>query len=226
MLEGQLITFMVAIALLTISPGADTVMVTRNALRGGFADGVITSFGICLGLFVHAAISSGGLALILMGSVDLFAWVRLAGGLYLMYMGAQSLIIGLRATAATSLDLASQKSESRPVGGRPVKGRPVAGGQVPALQSLGEGFLSNTLNPKTAVFYMAFLPQFIDPDGNPFWQAQLLAGVHFILAMVWQCVIAAMVDKAKLMLTRPQVLRGLNCVIGVMLISFGLALAL
>ena len=86
--------------------------------------------------------------------------------------------------------------------------------------------MSNTLNPKTAVFYMAFLPQFIDPDGNPFWQAQLLAGVHFILAMVWQCVIAAMVDKAKLMLTRPQVLRGLNCVIGVMLISFGLALAL
>ncbi|MCE2517152.1 MAG: LysE family translocator [Alphaproteobacteria bacterium] len=205
MIEGQLITFMVAIAILTLSPGADTVMVTRNALRGGFKDGVITSFGICLGLFVHAAISGGGLALLLMGPCDYFALVKLAGALYLIWLGAQSLISGVRGTAASSpLDQ----------GMRPVS----------ALRSLREGFLSNTLNPKTAVFYMAFLPQFIDPQGDLFWQAQRLAGVHFILAMAWQCVIAAMVDKAKQILTRPQVLRGFNSVIGVMLIGFGLTL--
>ncbi len=207
MIEGQFIAFLVAISLLTIAPGADTVMVTRNSIRGGFKDGFITSFGICSGLFIHAAVSAGGVSLILLGSANLFHAIKLVGAAYLAWMGLQSLLGAIKGNGTA----------------RHIEG---AGGAISIKRSLREGFLSNVLNPKTAVFYMAFLPQFMDPAGNPFVQAMVLAGIHFGIAMVWQSVIAAMVDKAKVFLTTPKIARWFDGIVGTVLIAFGLKLAL
>ena len=80
-----------ALAALTIAPGMDTVMVLRNGARGGFLDGLMTSLGICSGLFVHAVISALGLSVILLQSALLFALLKYIGALFLIYLAVQSL---------------------------------------------------------------------------------------------------------------------------------------
>ncbi len=93
-------------------------------------------------------------------------------------------------------------------------------------RSLRKGFLSNLLNPKTAVFYMAFLPQFIDPAGSALLQSLFLAGLHFLIAMGWQSVLALSVDQAKVMLARPVFRQAFGSVTGFVMILLGVGLAL
>src|SRR5881409_2273112 len=91
MLDSQVLAFTVVAALLTLSPGADTMLVIRNVLRGGRRDGVITTFGICSGLFVHATLSALGVSIILTRSATAFSVMKLAGAGYLGWLGWQSL---------------------------------------------------------------------------------------------------------------------------------------
>ena len=89
--DSQVIAFTLAAAALTIAPGADTMLVIRNVLRGGRRDGVVTTLGICSGLFVHATLSALGASMLLMHSATAFHLVKLAGACYLGWLGLQSL---------------------------------------------------------------------------------------------------------------------------------------
>ncbi|MDZ7685995.1 MAG: LysE family translocator [Gammaproteobacteria bacterium] len=157
---GSFWIFLISITLLTISPGVDTVLVIRNATRGGVADGLVTTVAICTGLFVHATVSAVGISVILLESAFLFGLLKLAGAAYLIWLGVVS--VGQALKGGGSLE----------IGG-------AAGSAFIPLRSIREGFLSNVLNPKPIVFYMAFLPQFIDPDKSALEQSLLLALIHF-----------------------------------------------
>lgn len=200
------ISFFLAISLLTISPGVDTLIVIRNSARGGVVSGVLTSFGICSGLFVHATVSAVGLSVILMSSAQLFFWLKMAGAGYLIYLGAQSL---RSAWHAKGLVIAESAQAPR----------------VSGSEAFRQGFLSNVLNPKTVVFYMAFLPQFIQPEYSAMEQSFLMAGLHFALAMIWQSLLAFTVHKAKIWLARPKVSQVLDSLTGVLLMGLGIRLA-
>ena len=91
-------------------------------------------------------------------------------------------------------------------------------------RSLREGFLSNILNPKTAVFYLAFLPQFINPEGSAFLQSSLMAAIHFVIAMVWQCGLAGTLNSAKNLLKSPKFMRRMEATTGVVLVGLGVKL--
>ena len=132
-----------ALAALTIAPGMDTVLVLRNAARGGFLDGLMTSFGICSGLFVHAIISALGLSVILLQSASLFSLLKYAGAIFLLFLALQSLRAAWRGSGLV-VEKGSQRS-------------------VSLITAFREGQFSNILNPKPIIFYMMFLPQFIDP---------------------------------------------------------------
>ncbi len=127
--------FLVAITILTLTPGLDTALVIRNTTRGGFKDGFVSSVGICSGLFVHATFSAIGISAILMQSAELFHAVKWVGAIYLIWLGVNS----LRATLANNQSLAVGKAGV---------------GSVGVKRAFREGFLSNVLNPKTAVFYL------------------------------------------------------------------------
>jgi RhtB (resistance to homoserine/threonine) family protein len=202
-------TYLIAISLLTISPGVDTVLVIRNTTRGGWGDGAATSLGICCGLFVHATVSAVGISVILLQSAWAFRALKLAGAAYLVWLG----IASLRSAAGGSagMDFKASGGEVRPYCPR---------------RSLREGFLCNVLNPKAVVFYMAFLPQFIDPTGSAISQSLLLAGLHFIIAMVWQCFLAALVERARTMLQNPRVRRRIDATVGALMLFFGIKLGL
>lgn len=199
--------FLVAITLLTISPGIDTVLVIKNTSRSGGMDGVVTSLGICLGLFVHATFSAVGISAILLQSAELFVAVKWIGAAYLIWLG----IGGLKAAIKGHSGIAIKDSAIRSISIR---------------RSLKEGFLSNVLNPKTAVFYLAFLPQFIDPQYSPFMQAMTMAAIHFLIAMVWQCGLAGAVSSAKRIFASSIALRWMEGVTGSVLIFLGAKLVL
>lgn len=206
--DAQFVPFVIAITLLSISPGVDTLLVIRNTARGGVRDGVATSVAICCGLFVHATVSALGISLILLQSAFAFNLLKLAGAGYLVWLGVASLLAARRGT------------------GLPVGEARVAGARVGLLQPIKEGLLSNVLNPKTVVFYMAFLPQFIAPGEPVLLKSLWLAGVHFVIANLWQIGVVLMVGGASRFLASPRFARVLNAATGTVLVALGLRLAL
>lgn len=205
----QLWTYLIAITLLTLTPGVDTMLIIRNTGRGGWRDGAVSSVGICSGLFVHAAVSAVGISVILLQSALAFSALKLAGAAYLVWLGL------------VSLRQAWKRGDSRATA-LPASPRL----RFSARRSLAEGFLSNVLNPKAVVFYMAFLPQFIDPSGSALRQSLFLAGLHFGIAMAWQCFLALIVDHARTWLRRRAVHRAFDGVTGTILMGLGIQLAL
>jgi RhtB (resistance to homoserine/threonine) family protein len=199
--------FLIAITILTMTPGLDTALVIKNTSRSGGRDGVITSLGICLGLFVHATFSAVGISAILLQSAELFQAVKLIGAAYLIWLGIGAIRATLRGASGLDVDQAELRGFS-------------------ARRSLREGFLSNVLNPKTAVFYLAFLPQFINPEYSPFVQSLLMASIHFAIAMVWQCGLAGAVNSARRLVANSSVMRWMEGVTGSVLVLLGVKLLL
>lgn len=199
--------FLIAILILTLTPGLDTALVLRNTSRSGAVDGWTTSLGICLGLFVHATLSAVGVSALLLQSAELFQTVKLIGAAYLIWLGIGSLRGCFNHSG--SIEVSSTQVSS-----------------FNYKRSLREGFLSNVLNPKTAVFYLAFLPQFINPEYSAFTQSLLLAGIHFVLAMVWQCGLASTLNKAQQALKSPKFMQGMEGLTGSVLVLLGVKLML
>jgi RhtB (resistance to homoserine/threonine) family protein len=204
------LTCLAAVTLLTITPGLDTMLIIRNSSRGGWQDGTVTSLGICSGLFVHAAISALGISLILLQTAWAFTALKAVGACYLIWLGVGSWwrVIARRGGGLRFAEPAVVALDFR------------------LWRSYREGLLSNVLNPKAIIFYMAFLPQFIDPAHPPLGQSMLVAAIHFIVAMAWQCLLASMVDRAQRWLQRPQVSHIVDGLTGLVLILIGARLVL
>ncbi|MCW4149387.1 LysE family translocator [Halomonas sp. 18H] len=207
LIDAQFWPFVVAITLLSITPGVDTLLVIRNTARGGWRDGVLTSLAICCGLFVHAAISALGISLILLQSAWAFGALKWLGAAYLVWLGVNSLRAIRRGQGLPVSSVESQRQH------------------VPVWRPLREGLLSNVLNPKTVVFYMAFLPQFIAPGDPALIKSLWLAGVHFVIANLWQIAVVCLVGSASQWLASPAFSRWLNGITGGVLIFFGIKLA-
>jgi len=204
---SQITAFIIPITLLTMTPGVDTLLVIRNSNRGGWRDGAVSSIGICSGLFVHAFVSAVGISLILLQSSLAFSLLKFVGAGYLIWLG----IVSLRSAALQQELLQVQKS---------------AASDFLLRRSFVEGLLSNVLNPKTIVFYMAFLPQFIDPAASALQQSLLLAALHFVIAMLYQTMLALLVERAGYWLRSPRVRRSFDGLTGSIMLLFGVKLAL
>lgn len=203
------LTCLLAVTLLTITPGIDTMLIIRNSARGGWWDGAVSSLGICSGLFIHATISALGISLILLQTAWAFTALKTAGACYLIWLG----LCSWRRVAGNRGGLIFTEPATR-------------GQAFDCRRSLREGFLSNVLNPKAIIFYMAFLPQFVDPAQPPLGQSLFVAAIHFTVAMIWQCLLASMVDKARGWLRHPKAGRIFDGLTGSVMIYIGARLAL
>ena len=204
-MTGSLLAFIPVALLLTLIPGADTALVTRNALALGLRGARWTIVGICTGCLIHATASALGLSAILATSARAYEIVKYVGAAYLVWIGVQ----GIRnargdggADPSTALGM-------------------TANGAHPFTQ----GFLTNILNPKVALFYLTFLPQFI-PAGAPILRTSLLlAMIHNVLGFAWLSIYARFVDRLRVALTRPVVKAWLERVTGGALVLLGARLA-
>jgi RhtB (resistance to homoserine/threonine) family protein len=209
MVDSQVMAFTVVAAVLTVSPGADTMLVVRNVLRGGRRDGIVTTFGICSGLFVHATLSALGVSMLLTHSATAFYLVKIAGACYLVWLGVQSLSSAVRGSEhpGTPADHATP-------------------GGITRRRCFLEGFLTNVLNPKVAVFYLALLPQFIGSTDPVFAKSLLLAAIHYVEGILWLVALSVLLDRARRFILKSVVRRWLDGICGAVLVALGARLAL
>lgn len=201
----SLFYFLIAAGIFTMTPGIDTAMVLRTAIRYGRPAGTLAAIGICSGLLLWGVAAALGLAALVATSEKVFGVVKWTGAAYLLYLGVQ-MLVWPRSEARADVSLMLP---------------PVESGRAHLLR----GFLSNILNPKVGVFYMTFLPQFI-PSGTPVARfSMLLAGIDVALALIWFCSLAAITVPLSRILGRPRVARNLDRFTGIIFVSFGLKLA-
>jgi RhtB (resistance to homoserine/threonine) family protein len=207
-MDPQVIAFAIIAGILTITPGADTMLVVRNVLARGRRAGLLTAVGACCGLFMHATLSGLGLSLILVNSATAFGMVKLIGAGYLVWLGIQSLRQALRHHPSGAID----------AGGPAIRAR--------GRRSFVEGLLSNLLNPKVAVFYLAFLPQFMNRGDWVLGKSMFLAGIHWIEGVLWLSAVTLFVARVRFWLRHPRVTRAIEATAGAILVAFGVRLAI
>jgi RhtB (resistance to homoserine/threonine) family protein len=208
--EAQhLLLFVAAGWLLNLTPGPDVLYIVSHSLRAGARAGIVAGLGITAGCFVHVFAAAVGVSALLAASATAFTVLKWAGAAYLVYVGIKLLL-----------------SRAQPVGWGQSAAYPTA--QTVSLRRVFTGgFLTNVLNPKVAIFFLAFVPQFIPADAAHPALAFLLLGVLFNVNSV--PVNSGWALAAAWMARRPAVQRGmhwLDRVAGAMFIAFGLKLAM
>lgn len=162
--------FMASGLLLNLTPGQDTMFILGRSLTGGLRSGIAAAVGIAIGTLCHTLAAALGLSAILATSALAFAIVKLVGAAYLIFLGAK-LLISRSATASPT-------------------GPPTPSGADPR-SALRQGILTNVLNPKVALFFLAFLPQFIEPASTTKTLAFLALGATFITTGFLWCLVVA-----------------------------------
>jgi threonine/homoserine/homoserine lactone efflux protein len=238
-MTASLLAFIPVALLLALIPGADTALVTRNALTLGLRGARWTIVGICTGCLIHATASALGLSAILATSARAYETVKYVGAAYLVWIGVQG-IWGARNVVGSESPTLTRFYQRRPwvsaqrradggertavSGAASIEGSALAV-TVRAGHPFTQGFLTNILNPKVALFYLTFLPQFI-PAGAPILRTSLLlAMIHNVLGFAWLSLYARFVDRLRVALTRPVVKAWLERVTGGALVLLGARLA-
>ena len=201
--------FIVSGLLLNIAPGPDSLLIMTRSASQGWRAGSAAALGIGTGTFMHIFAAALGLSAVLATSATAFTIVKLIGAAYLLYVGAGLLFRKKSAqTEATTSSLPSARLTYRKI--------------------FLQGFLTNVLNPKVAVFFLAFVPQFIAADASNKALAFIVLGCIFNFnGMLW-CHFLAVTSAfaSRRMRINSGLTLWLNRVIGVVFISFGIKLAL
>ena len=197
-----MLRFALASLVLIALPGPDYLLITTNAMVHGRGAGWKTTLGGASGVIVHAAGAVLGISAVLATSVAAFTVVKVLGVASLLYLGIGILVARKHANEETS---------------RNDMGPPAR----PFLQ----GFVSNALNPKVALFFLTFLPQFMSANGNSLFEALELSSVFAVLYVAWFGALVLVVGFVTEMLRRPAVTVWMARVSGAALITFGVRLA-
>ncbi len=192
--------------LLAMSPGPDTAYIVGRSSQLGWRGGAMAVLGIAVGIWVHILCAAAGVSALLLTSAKAFAVIKLAGAAYLLYLGIKLLV---------------SKSHRPPVsdtGGQPA---------ATATRVFWQGFLTNVLNPKVALFFLAFLPQFIAVGTGSKTASFLFLGLSFdILGTVWNLLVAFVAAHVARRIQRVSLFSlWINRALGGMFIYVGLRLA-
>jgi threonine/homoserine/homoserine lactone efflux protein len=174
---GPLAVFAFASLALAVVPGPAVLYIVAQSVHGGRRAGAVSALGVSTGGMFHVLAAVIGLSAVLAASAEAFTAVKLAGAAYLVYLGIRTLL-----------------SRDDRIAGR---------GAEPTLASTyRRGVIVNVLNPKTALFFLAFLPQFVDPDGSTRGQLAVLGILFVVIALTTDLVWALVAGTAGAVLRR------------------------
>ena len=153
---GSIITFAIASVTLLLIPGPAVIYILNRSVADGREVGLSAVAGLELGNLVHAIAASAGLSAVLATSATAFNTVKWLGAGYLVFVGVRTLLTRTSAVATESTSVSRRRT-------------------------FVQGIVVNTLNPKVALFFLSYLPQFIDPDKGAAWSQALVLGITFVL---------------------------------------------
>ncbi len=204
-MDTQLLAFVGISLLLSVTPGPDMAVVTKNALAHGRRGVLLTTTGIALALSIWVTATAVGLSAVLRASGELLLVLKIVGAAYLAYLGVRTLL----------------ESRRRPAN-LLAKAPPLA----PAHAIFRQGFLSAISNPKLGVFFVTFLPQFVSP-GQALLPRLLELGLIFaVIGWTWMVGYGLFITRVRDFITAPRVRQWMQRVTGVVLLGFGARLAL
>ncbi|MFB7909356.1 LysE family translocator [Kitasatospora sp. NPDC056076] len=196
-------SFALVVGLLTLTPGLDTALILRTSALGRRRQAWGVVLGIQTGTLIWGTLTSAGVTALLTASQVAYEVLRWAGAAYLVWMG-----VGMLRKRGAQAEAEEESAE---------------GGFVHGWR---RGTLTNLLNPKVGVFYVAVLPQFI-PSGAPHFAAGVaLTGVHVVEGVLWSTVLVGFARVLRGWLRRPAARRVMDRVTGAVVVGFGLKLAL
>lgn len=200
---GSLLLFLAAALVIAVTPGPGIFYVAARTLAGGRAEGAASILGTALGGMAHVIAGAAGVSALVMASAEAFTLLKLAGAVYLFWLG-----------------ISTWRSADGLAGAQPAL-------QPGSRKALRDGIAVEALNPKTAAFFLAFLPQFVDPAGAVAAQFVLLGLISVSLNSLADLIVlylaAALRDGAAV---RPQLLRRMRKGSGAILCALGLSLAM
>lgn len=181
-----LLSFLGVSSLVVLSPGPDTMLILRYSFGSGHAVGLAAVVGVQLGLVVHTLSVVFGLSLLVAASPVALRAIAIAGAVYLAWLGIQ----GLR--------------QADPLG--------VGAGSVSSkVKAARDGILTNLLNPKVILLFVALLPQFVSPAHGPVAvQLAFLGAIIIVLSAAWQTALALGAERTRRLIARPAVQRFVN----------------
>jgi RhtB (resistance to homoserine/threonine) family protein len=203
----HLLVFIGVAAIVIIIPGPDTAVVTKNVLIHGRRAGLGTSLGVSAGLSIWTIAAAIGVASLVRASEVAFTVLKLAGALYLVWLGIQAL---------------------RAAGRELVHDDPARAASRSALSARGgfrQGFLSDLANPKIGIFFTSLLPQFVSAGHAVLLPFLVLGAIFVVMTVIWLLAYTLVAARAAQTLMRPRVRAALDRFTGVVLIGLGLRLA-
>ena len=206
---AQFALFLAAAALLAVTPGPGLFYVAARSLAGGRGEGVASSLGTGLGGTVHVLAGSAGVSALVLASAGWFTVLKLAGAAYLAWLGLRTVL----AARTDALAAAAGAGAAPPVGTR---------------RAFREGVLVEALNPKTAAFFLAFVPQFVDPAaGSVAAQFAVLGAISVALNTLADVAVACAAGHMRAAAAgRPSLVRRLREASGAAMVALGLGLLL
>ncbi|WP_336937374.1 LysE family translocator [Acinetobacter modestus] len=197
-----LIPYLIAISILTITPGMDTTLIIRTATLEGKTKAFQAALGINLGCIVWGVIVACGLGALLMTSDLAFNALKWIGAIYLTWLGL-NLLLKPRSQLANLNNSA-----------------------VTTQNWFMKGFWGNLLNPKVGIFYISFLPQFIPQSSSPVIWTMSLVMIHVVIGLIWSIFLIAAMQSISAYLKQPKFIRYMDRITGSIFILFALKLAL
>ncbi|QRG69700.1 LysE family translocator [Brevibacillus choshinensis] len=201
---GNYYLFVIMSVLLIILPGPDTGLATQNTIAYGKKGGFQTVFGISTGLIVHTLAAVFGLSAMIVKSAVLFSFFKYVGAVYLIYLGITSLWSLRKKNGDTQSDIPAKYKHKSP---------------------FRQGFLTNLLNPKVAVFFLTFLPQFLTAGTKPFLQFLGMGMTYTILTILWFVLYVSFINYIRTWMKKPSTQRAIQGISGFVLVGFGIKLA-
>ncbi|MAY63601.1 MAG: MFS transporter [Rhizobiales bacterium] len=204
---ATIFAFAAMAALLIMSPGPNGVLIAKTVPTSGRAAGFANIAGFVVAFFVHGTFAIFGLSLLLLQSANLFLAVKLLGAAYLIFIGVKALRSAWRNRPAPLAKVAPARRKRG------------------LTKAFIEGFLTNALNPKVAMFYVAAFPQFIPHDTVAPLSAYLLVAIHAALNVAWFAPMVLLFDRLSTVARGDRVQRWIRGLTGAVFIGFGIKLA-
>lgn len=204
----NIITFIAVATLLVITPGPNGFLIAKTVPLSGQKAGFANICGFVAAFYVHGSLSIFGISILLVQSAIAFTVFKMLGAAYLIWIGIKAIRSAINQKTITSTDLPKEAQK-----------------KVSISNAFLEGLVTNALNPKVSMFYLAAFPQFISLEGNAF-SAYALVSAHSLINLVWFSIMVLALSRVKSAANSAKFKTWLNSITGLVFIGFGAKLAL